>query len=88
MTDDEVLVALKALKGPSVLRKIEDKQLNVQVKISTTDTYRIFCKQVLVDSESSSSCISQKFVKENNINTCKLLFPITCYISQIVSDYL
>jgi len=40
---------------------------------------RIFCKQALVDSESSSSCISQKFVKENNLNTCKLPFPITCY---------
>ena len=27
--DDEVLVALKALEEPSILRKIGDKQLNV-----------------------------------------------------------
>jgi len=40
---------------------------------------RIFCKQALVDSESSSLCISQKFVKENNLDTCKLPFSITCY---------
>jgi len=29
MMDDEVLVALKALEEPSILRKIGDKQLNV-----------------------------------------------------------
>ena len=29
MTDDEVLSALKALEEPSVLRKMEDKQLNI-----------------------------------------------------------
>ena len=29
MIDDKVIVALKALEGPSVLRKIKDKQLNV-----------------------------------------------------------
>ena len=39
----------------------------------------MFCKQALVDSGSSSSCISQKFVKENHIDTSKLPFPITCY---------
>jgi len=39
----------------------------------------MFCKQALVDSGSSSSSISQKFLKENNIDIHKLLFPITCY---------
>jgi len=29
MTDDEVLLALKALEEPSVLRKIGNKQLNI-----------------------------------------------------------
>jgi len=58
MMDDEVLIALKALEKPSILRKMEDKQLNVQVKLQTTDTYRTFYKQALVDSGSSSSCIS------------------------------
>jgi len=29
MTDDEVLIALKALEEPLILRKIGDKQLNV-----------------------------------------------------------
>jgi len=38
MMDNEVLVALKALEEPSILRKIGDKQLNVQIKLSTTDT--------------------------------------------------
>ena len=58
MIDDEVLMALKALEKPSILRKMEDKQLNVRVKLQTTDTYRTFYKQALVDSGSSSSCIS------------------------------
>jgi len=77
ITDDKV--ALKVLERPSILRKIGDKQLNIWVKLLTIDTYRIFYKQALVNSGSSSSCISQKFVKENNINTCKLLFSIICY---------
>jgi len=79
MMDNEVLMALKALEEPSILRKMGDKQLNVWVKLQTTDTYRTFYKQALVDSESSSSCISQKFIKENLIDTCSLPFPITCY---------
>jgi len=29
MTDDKVLLALKALEEPSVLRKMGDKQLNI-----------------------------------------------------------
>ena len=77
--DDEVLMALKALEEPLVLRKIEDKQLNVRVKLSTIDTHRTFYKKALVDSGSSSSCISQKFIKENLINICQLPFPIICY---------
>ena len=56
--DDEVLMALKALEEPSILRKMGDKQLNIWVKLQMTDTYRTFYKQALVDSESSSSCIS------------------------------
>jgi len=44
MMDDEVLMALKALEKPSILRKMEDKQLNVRVKLQTTDTYRTFYK--------------------------------------------
>jgi len=58
MTDDKVLSALKALEELSVLRKIGDKQLNIRVKLTTTDTHKTFCKQVLVDSRSTSSCIS------------------------------
>jgi len=58
MMDDEVLMALKALEEPSILRKIGDKQLNIWVKLQMTDTYRTFYKQALVDSGSSSSCIS------------------------------
>ena len=45
----------------------------------TTDTHKTFCKQPLVDSGSISSCISQKFIKENNLDTIQLPFLITCY---------
>jgi len=44
MTDDEVLSALKALEEPLILRKMEDKQLNIRVKLTMTDTHKIFCK--------------------------------------------
>ena len=43
------------------------------------DTHRTFYKQALVDSGSLTSCISQKFVKKNLINTRQLPFLITCY---------
>jgi len=79
MTDNEVLMALKVLEEPLILRKIGDKQLNIRVKLSITDTHRMFCKQALVNSGSSTSCISWKFIKENLINTCQLPFLITCY---------
>jgi len=79
MTDDEVLSALKALEEPSVLRRMGDKQLNIRVKLTTTDTHKTFCKQALIDSGSTSSCISWKFIEENNLNTIQLPFLITCY---------
>jgi len=79
MMDDKVLMALKALEEPLILRKMGDKQLNVWIKLQTTDTYRTFYKQALVNLGSSSSCISRKFIKENLIDTCPLPFPITCY---------
>jgi len=79
MTDDKVLSALKTLEEPSMLRKMEDKQLNIRVKLMTTDTHKTFCKQALIDSGSTSSYISRKFIKENNLNTIQLPFPITCY---------
>jgi len=79
MTNDKVLSALKALEEPSVLRKMGDKQLNIRVKLMTTDTHKTFCKQVLVNSGSTSSYISQKLIKENNLDMIQLPFPITCY---------
>ena len=79
MTDDEVIIALKALEEPHILRKLGDKQLDVRVKLTTTDTRKMFYKKALIDSGCSSSCISQKFIQENHLKTHKLPLPITCY---------
>lgn len=79
MTNDEVVMALKVLEEPPILKRIGDKQLDIQVKITTTNTEETFCKKALVDSGCSTFCISQKFVKENCLNTQKLPFPVTCY---------
>jgi len=68
MTNNKVLLVLGALEEPLVLRKIEDKQLNVQVKLTTVDTHQMFCKQILVNLGNTSLCISQRFIKENNLN--------------------
>ena len=79
MINNKVLLALKALEEPSILRKMGDKQLNVQVKLIITDTHKTFCKQALVNSGSTSSCISWKFIKKNNLDTIQLPFSITYY---------
>jgi len=79
MTDNKVLVALKSLENYSIIRKLGYKQLNVKVRITAQDTMKLFYKKALIDLGCSSSCISKRFVQENQINTCKLLFPITCY---------
>ena len=44
-----------------------------------TGTHKIFCKQAIVNSGSTNSCLSWKFIKENNLNIIQLPFPITCY---------
>jgi len=58
ITDDKVLLALRALEEPLVLRKMGDKQLNIQVKLTTTNIHKIFCKHTLVNSGSMSSYVS------------------------------
>ena len=58
--DDKVIVALKALEEPYILQKLGDKQLDLWVKIMTTDTGKTFLKKALVDSGCSSSCISRR----------------------------
>ena len=68
MTDNKVLLVLGALEELLVLRKIEDKQLNIQVKLTTVDTHQTFYKQILVNLGNTSLCISQRFIKENNLN--------------------
>jgi len=79
MTDDEVIIALKALEKPHILQKLGDKQLDVRVKLTTTDTRKMFYKKVLIDLGYSSLYISQKFIKENHLKIHKLSLPITCY---------
>ena len=44
-----------------------------------TDTYKMFCKQALINLGYMSSCINQRFIKENNLDMIQLPFPITCY---------
>ena len=51
------------------------------------DTHKIFCKQTLVDLGSISLCISQKFIKENNLDMVQLPFLIT-YLSQTSFGYI
>jgi len=62
MTDDEVIIALEALEKPHILQKLGDKQLDVRVKLITTDTRKMFYKKVLIDLGCSSLYISQKFI--------------------------
>jgi len=47
--------------------------------LTTTDTHKTFCKQALVDLGGTSSCINQRFIKKNNLDTIQLPFLITCY---------
>jgi len=83
ITDNEVLMALKVLEEPPILRKMGDKQLNIRVKLLTTNTHRTFCKQTLVNSGSSTSCISKRFIKENHINYYSQL-PTTMLMALLI----
>jgi len=79
MMDNEVIIALKALEEPYILWKLGDKQLDIRVKLTTTDTRKMFYKKALIDLGCSSLCISQKFIQENHLKTHKLFLPITYY---------
>jgi len=77
--DNEVLVVLKLLENLLIIRKLRDKKLDIKVRVTTQNTMKLFYKKALINLECLSSCISKRFVQENQINTCKLPFPITCY---------
>ena len=49
------------------IRRMSGRQLDIKVKVQMLDDARMFPLKVLLNSGSTGSCISRKFVKENEI---------------------
>ena len=52
------------------------RQLDIKVKIQTLNDARTFPLKVLLNSESTGSCIGRKFVNDNEIRTRKTAIPV------------
>ena len=52
------------------------QQLDIEVKVQTLDDARTFSLKGLLDSGSTGSCISRKFVNDNEIRTRKTTIPV------------
>ena len=79
LTDKEVVQELLEMEKPNVTRKLKNKKLNIKVQLITIDSIKTYFKTALIDSGYTSSCISQKFIQENKLETKRYTTPITCY---------
>ena len=79
MTDKKVVRELLEMEKPNVTRKLRNKELNIKVQLITIDSMKTYFKTALIDSGYTSSCISQKFIQENKLETKRYTTPITCY---------
>jgi hypothetical protein len=61
------------------LRKGNDRQLNVDVIITTLDTAKSYNIKALLDTGCMSLCISWHFISEKGIETMRYVTPIACY---------
>ena len=77
LTDKDVLRALRELKQPRHhIRRMSGQQLDIEVKVQMLDDVRTFPLKALLDSGSTGSCISRKFVNNNEIWTRKTAMPV------------
>ena len=68
LTDKDVLRALRELKQPRRhIRRMNGCQLDIEVKVQMLDDMRTFLLKALLDSGSTGSCISRKFLNNNKI---------------------
>ena len=72
-------IAFTEIEKPNVTRKLRNKELNIKVQLITIDSMKTYFKTALIDSGYTSSCISQKFIQENKLETKRYTTPITCY---------
>ena len=77
LSDKDVLCALRELKQPRRhIRWMSGRQLDIEVKVQMLDDARTFPLKALLDSGSTGSCISRKFVNNNQIRTRKTAIPV------------
>ena len=80
MMDMQAIHTLIELREPKkYIRRVSGRQMDIQLTATTLDTGRTYGVKALLDSGSTGSCIDQKFVKENRINTNKYPTPIPVY---------
>ena len=77
LSDKDIFQALWELKQPRrYIRRMSSRQLDVKVKVQMLDHVRMFLLKALLDSGSTGSCISRKFVNKNEIWTRKTVIPV------------
>ena len=77
LTDKDILRALRELKQlRRHIRRMSGRQLDIEVKVQMLNDARMFPLKALLDSGSMGSCISRRFVNNNEIQTRKTAIPV------------
>ena len=80
LSDEDVVTALYELRQPKrIIRGKGGNQMMIPIHLQTLDGNQNFRIDALLDSGSTGSCLSERFVRENNIPTRKMARPIPTY---------
>src|SRR3984957_12295685 len=70
LSDEDVVTALYELRQPKkIIRGKGGNQMTIPIHLQTLDGNQNFRVDALLDSGSTGSCISERFIRENNIPT-------------------
>ena len=80
LSDEDAEIALNEMRRPKqFIRRQGSMQMNLSVQLQTLEDGRIISSRALLDSGSTGSCMSRKFVEKHRIPTTKLARPIPIY---------
>src|ERR1700722_4946863 len=80
LSDEEVVEALYELRQPKkIIKGKGGAQMTIPIHLQTMDGNQNFRVDALLDSGSTGSCISERFIRENNIPTRATARPKSTY---------
>jgi hypothetical protein len=77
LPEEEALWYLRKIKEPKWIEAKGQREMDIQIFLETLDTEERFDTTALIDSGCMTTSISDRFVRENKINTIKLPRAIT-----------